>query len=434
MSEYTQEIKDFILKLQEKYGYLPKSCYNLNKFDNKVTYAGPNFDINELSAGIENLLFGKWLSSGEAVHQFELEFSKKFNNRFSLMVNSGSSANLIMIAALKKHLNWQDGDEIIISTVGFPTTTSALILSNLKPIFIDIEFNTLNFDVSKIEEKINQNTKAIFLSPVLANPPDIDRLLRICDFHKIQLILDNCDSLGTKWKGKYLNEYAIASSYSFFPAHHITTCEGGMISSDNQDLMNIARSMINWGRECYCIGAANLLPRGTCGARFAKWLPNQDLIVDHKYVYSNVGYNLKPLDLQGAIGLEQLKKIDSMAQKRSDNQQIIQGLFDKYIKGLSFPIVLKETWWIPFGVPIICKSKEQKLKLTRYLEKNNIQTRNYFAGNLLLHPAYSHLDDYKNYPNANKVLELVFFVGCSPTHTEEHINYIDKILSEYKNE
>lgn len=434
MNNYQEDIKKFILEMTEKYGSLPKSCYNQNKFQNKVTYAGPSFDINELSAGIENFLFGKWLSSGEKVHEFELEFSKKFNNRFSLMVNSGSSANLIMIAALKKHLNWQNNDEIILSVLGFPTTTSALILSNLKPIFIDIEWDTLNFDINLIENKITDKTKGIFISPVLGNPPNFDKISEICDKYKIIPILDNCDSLGSKWKDKYLNEYTIASSCSFFPAHNMTTCEGGMISTNNQDLINITRSMINWGRECYCIGAANLLPRGTCGARFAKWLPNQDLIVDHKYVYSNIGYNLKPLDLQGAIGLEQLKKIDKFNGDRVENKMRIEKLFFKYIKDISTAGELQYSQWIPFGVPIICKSKEQKLKLTRYLEKNSIQTRNYFAGNLLLHPAYSYLDDYKNYPNANKVLELVFFVGCSPTYTEEHLQYIKKILSEYKNE
>ncbi len=431
--EIKKEINDFLDKLIEKYGYLPKSCYNLNKFENKVAYAGPSFDKNELSAAIENLLFGKWLSSGEKVHEFELEFSKKFNNRFSLMVNSGSSANLIMMAALKKHLNWKDSDEIIVSSVGFPTTVSSILINNLKPVFIDIEFDTLNFSISKIYEKITEKTKAIFLSPVLGNPPDIDSLIHICEQYKIPLILDNCDSLGSKWKGKYLNEYAIASSCSFFPAHNMTTCEGGMISTNNQDLINIARSMINWGRECYCIGSANLLMRGTCGARFAKWIPSQDIILDHKYIYSNIGYNLKPLDLQGAIGLEQLKKIDNFNNKRKEYQEVISKLFLYNIKDLKSVNILNQSDWTPFGVPILCQSKEQKLKLTRYLEKNNIQTRNYFAGNLLIHPAYSYLDDYKNYPNANKVLELVFFVGCSPTYTEEHIKYIEKVLSEYKN-
>lgn len=426
-----KDVSDFVDSMFKKHGNIPKSCYNLDKFDNKVTYAGPNFGKEELVASINNLLFGKWLSSGEAVHQFELEFSKKFNSKFSSMVNSGSSANLIMIAAIKKLLNWENNDEIIISSVGFPTTTSALILNNLKPVFIDIEFDTLNFDLNKIEEKINQNTRAIFLSPVLGNPPDIDRLLRICDFYKIQLILDNCDSLGSQWKNKYLNEYAIASSCSFFPAHHITTCEGGMISTNNHDLINIARSMVNWGRECYCVGADNLLPRGTCGARFAKWLPNQDLIVDHKYVYSNIGYNLKPIDLQGAIGLEQLKKFDDFDKKRKHNRNIILDYFFDNIKDIESAqeLNLSEVSW--FGVPIICKTKEQKLSLTKYLEKHNIQTRNYFAGNLLLHPAYAYLDDYEKYPNANQVLGRVFFVGCSPTYTEEHLNYIEKVLKEY---
>lgn len=428
-----KDISEFIDEMEKKYGYLPKSCYNQSKFENKIAYAGPSFDKHELVAGIGNFLFGKWLSSGEAVHQFELEFSKKFNNRFSLMVNSGSSANLIMIAALKKHLNWQDGDEIIISSVGFPTTTSSLLLSNLKPVFIDIEFDTLNFNLNLIEQKITDKTRGIFISPVLGNPPDMDKIIDICDKYKIIPILDNCDSLGSKWKDRYLNEYSIASSCSFFPAHNMTTCEGGMISTNNQDLINIARSMVNWGRQCYCIGAANLLTRGTCGARFAKWLPNQDLILDHKYIYSNIGYNLKPLDMQGAIGIEQLKKIDGFNNKRIINRSLISDVFLQNKKLLVNSVACdKNGHWVPFGTPFICKTKEIKRSIVSYLESNGIQTRNYFAGNLLLHPAYSHLDDHRKYPEANKVLELVFFVGCSPTYTEEHIQYINKIVNSYE--
>jgi CDP-6-deoxy-D-xylo-4-hexulose-3-dehydrase len=177
-----------------------------------------------------------------------------------------------------------------------------------------------------------------------------------------------------------------------------------------------------------------LLPNGSCGKRFSNWLTDfPDTIIDHKYVFNRIGYNLKPLDLQGAIGLEQLKKLKFICNKRAENQQQIQFLFEKYINGLRFPNVLTETWWVPFGVPIICSSKEQKVKLVNYLEKNGIQTRNYFAGNLLMHNGYKHLDNYKNYPKANKVLDLVFFVGCSPTISDKNIEYIEKVLSQYDN-
>lgn len=429
----TEKIKSFIQELSMEYGNLPKFCHNLNSPKNKVYYSGAYFDENEMTAAIETLLFGKWSSSGETCSQFEKEFSKKINQKYSFFTNSGSSANLLLIAACKEYFKWQDGDEIIVSAVGFPTTVSAIIQNGLKPVFIDIEWDTLNFDLNKIVDKITKNTKAIFLSPVLGNPPNIDELLMICHDAKIELLLDNCDSLGSKWKDRYLNEYAIASSCSFYPAHEITTLEGGMVSSNIQDIVQLARSYATWGRDCWCVGTCNLLPNGSCGKRFSNWLPDfPDLNIDHKYVFNRIGYNLKPLDLQAAIGLEQLKKLNFICEKRNQNMLVISGLFNKIIDGIDFVDEDKNVNWIPFGVPIICETKEIKQKLVSHLEKNGIQTRNYFAGNLLMHPGYKHLDDYKKYPEANKVLDLVFFVGCSPTISEDNINYIHEVLRKYE--
>lgn len=437
MNNPKEEIKEFVLKLQEKYGRLPKFCHNLNAPANKVYYSGAYFDENELTAGIETLLFGKWSSSGEVCAQFEREFSKKINQKYSFFTNSGSSANLLLIAACKEYFKWKDGDEIIVSAVGFPTTTSAIVQNGLKPVFVDIEWDTLNFDLNKIKEKITPRTVSIFISPVLGNPPDIDKLV-LDIWYKNQdliLLLDNCDSLGSKWRGRYLNELVTASSCSFYPAHEITTLEGGMVSSNIEGIVKLARSYATWGRDCYCIGTCNLLPNGSCGKRFSNWLPDfPDLNIDHKYVFNRIGYNLKPLDLQAAIGLEQLKKLDYICIKRWENMMLISDLFLKYLKNnVRFPTVLHETSWTPFGVPLICFNKEIKEKLVNYLEKNGIQTRNYFAGNLLMHPGYKYLDDYKKYPEANKVLDLVFFVGCSPTISNENIEYIEEILKNYEN-
>lgn len=280
-----KEIENLILKLGEEFKTL-KYVYNQNKFipgETPVYYSGPFWDNNEIIEAIKTLILGDWISSGENVQKFEELFSLKFKDKYSVMVNSGSSANLALIAALKKVLGWQDNDEIILSVVGFPTTTSALIVNKLKPVFIDIEFDTLNFDLNLIEKAITNKTRAIFLSPVLGNPCDLDRLIDICDKHKIKLVLDNCDSLGSTWRGKFLNEYAIASSCSFYPAHHITTGEGGMVSSKNPKIINTARSISWWGRDCFCVGSQNLCADGTCKKRFSAWLPDSDKVIDHKY-------------------------------------------------------------------------------------------------------------------------------------------------------
>jgi CDP-6-deoxy-D-xylo-4-hexulose-3-dehydrase len=375
---------------------LPPYIKNYDNFQpgDFVQYSGQLWDQEELTAAVDSLMNGKWVVAGEKVAQFQKKFSKRFNVKESLMVNSGSSANLVLITALKKKFGWYDGDEIIVSPVGFPTTIAPIVQNNLKPVFVDIELDTLNFDVNKIEEKITDRTMAIFVSPVLGNPPDIDRLVYICEEHGILLIGDNCDSLGTLWRNNLITDYYYAWTTSFYPAHHMSTGEGGMVCSNDKDFIRIATSIAWWGRDCYCVGSNNLLACGTCGNRFDKWLDEYDGIIDHKYVFTTIGYNLKPLDLQGAIGIAQLKKFDMLESKRRSYKEQIGGYIDEYIKGAR---VIKETsnsdpsW---FGVPVFCETQELREHLVEYFEENKIQTRSYFAGNLLIHPAYKHLDNY----------------------------------------
>tara|TARA_B100000700_G_scaffold320694_1_gene418456 strand:- start:845 stop:2200 length:1356 start_codon:yes stop_codon:yes gene_type:complete len=427
-----EHIEEIVAELNEENPIL-KYAYNVNqKFEpgkTPIYYSGPYWNTREVVAAMEAFLYGKWLATGANVHRFETMFSRIFNFQKSTMVNSGSSANLVLIAALKKYFGWNDGDEVLISVVGFPTTLAPLVQNNLTPIFVDIELDTLNFDVDLIEDLVTEKTKAIFISPVLGNSPDFDKLNEIAKKHNIQLIMDNCDSLGSKWDGKYLTDYSIASSCSFYPAHHITTGEGGMVSSANPKIIELARSFAWWGRDCYCVGSANLLGCGTCGKRFSPWLEDYDGIVDHKYVFTNVGYNLKPLDMQGAIGLVQLDKFDEIHERRIISKNRITEIFQKNIPSLRVPIELEkaETSW--FGTPFICESAEQKRIIVKELEDNKIQTRNYFAGNILLHPGYKHLGDYKDYPKANIVLDRVFFVGASPHYTEEVFDYIDTVIN-----
>ena len=420
-------IKDFLGALDESDGPLfPYLANKGDKFDsNKDTiyYSGPFWDNREVVTAIETLIKGNWLTSGDRVNRFERRFSKEFNFAESLMVNSGSSANLVMIAALKKFFEWNDGDEIIVSVVGFPTTVSAIIQNGLKPVFVDVTWSDLNWDLSQIAESLSEKTRAVFSSPVLGNPYDLDELLRIIEPKGIHLVSDNCDSLGSKWDGKYLTDYSVAASCSFYPAHHICTMEGGMVSSNNAEIVKLARSFAWWGRACYCVGKQNLLPNGTCKKRFDNWIPDCPVVVDHKYVFENVGYNLKPLDLQGAIGLIQMDKFEEIEELRKRNKLIIDEIFGlipgcRVIKSLD----KADTSW--FGAPIVCDTAELKAKLVAHLEKNRVQTRNYFAGNLLMQPGYSQFGNYQDYPIATQVLEKVFFVGVSPTITIEMLNYI----------
>lgn len=426
-----QSIQSFLRDLSESsnslFPYLANASKEFDSTRDTVYYSGPFWNLEEVEAAMESLLVGKWLSSGEKVNQFERAFSKYFQNNFSLMVNSGSSANLVMIAALKDYFGWQDDSEIIVSVVGFPTTANSVIQNGLQPKFVDISWADLNWDLEAVQRAINEKTKAIFFSPVLGNPGNFEKVLEIAKANNLELILDNCDSLGSKWNGKYLNEYAVASSCSFYPAHHITTMEGGMVSSNVEEIVVLARSYAWWGRGCYCVGRQNLLPNGTCKKRFDTWIPDCETVVDHKYVFDKIGYNLKPLDLQGAIGLVQLRKFEAIHELRRENKKII----DSYFHAIPGCTIVEEnsnaevSW---FGVPIICQSSKLKRSLVKYLENERIQTRNYFAGNLLMQPGYKHMGDWRDFPNASEVLDRVFFVGASPTINRSMLDRIKNVL------
>jgi len=434
MKTIEEQLEEVIENIGKEHSVLRYVYNNGSKFVPGVTpvyYSGPYFDNEEIIAATKTLLTGAWISSGEEVRKFEIAFSRKINQKHALMVNSGSSANLVLIAATKKHLGWNDGDEIITSVVGFPTTVAPIVQNNLVPVFIDIEMNSLNFDLNLIEEKISEKTKAIFLSPVLGNPPDMDRLVDICTRHNLKLLIDDCDSLGSKWNGIFLNEYGYVSSFSFYPSHHISTGQGGMVVSNDKDLIQLARSFALWSRACYCCGAGNLLPNGACGNRFDTWLDDYDGIIDHKYVFSTMGYNLQPLDLQGSIGLVQLKKFDEIHEKRKFVKKTISKMLKKHLDvHVPEELSLAETSW--FGTPIVCKDRQYKEKLVAYFEEKKIQTRHYFAGNLLLHPGYKHLGNFRDYPEANKVLSHVFFIGSSPQYTEEILQYIEETIRNFK--
>ena len=251
--------------------------------------------------------------------------------------------------------------------------------------------------------------------------------------HNLILIGDNCDSLGSKYDGKNISDYYSAFSNSFYPAHHISTGEGGMVCSNDNELKSLFVSLSWWGRDCYCVGSANLSACGTCQRRFDNWLPNYHGIIDHKYVFANMGYNLKPLDLQGAIGLEQLKKFDEIDLRRKKSKQTIEKIFIDNIKGIRGVKTLEKSDPCWFGTPFICENFDIKQSLVSYLEKNKIQTRNYFAGNILLHPGYSFLDDFNKYPEANQVLDKVFFVGAAPHYSDSVFNYIEKVVKGFSN-
>ncbi len=424
--------------LLEKHGIKhPRSAHGTYAFDPakpNVLYSGPVHDTEEMVAGVSALIESKWSVAGEKVGQFEKAFAKTVENKYGVMVNSGSSANLVLMAAAKERFGWKDGSEVLTSCVGFPTTASVICQNHLKPIWVDIEFDSLNLDLNHLKCGITDKTCAVFVAPVLGNPPNMAALAAICQEHGLVLLVDHCDSLGSLWNGVELSAlpYVSASSCSFYPSHHISTGGGGMVTSNDERLVEIARSLASWAKDCFCSGAGNLLPNGCCGKRFSCWLESEpDLIVDHRYTFPRMGYNCLPLELQGAMGLTQLVKLpDIVAKRRAHYEQISQWLYAiPGIRGVKVEPQAEVSW---FGVPIVAETQILKEALLKHLEANQIQTRGYFAGNLLAQKGFAHLGDYRDYPNANQVLRRVFFVGCAPTYTAQHLAHIATIVQSFR--
>ena len=399
-----------------------------NKVRNSSFPAWPHYDETEREA-LNRVLDSRnwWANQGTEVKAFEKEWTKFTDAKASFAVTNGTHTLEVIFLAL----GIGEGDEVIVADWSFLATISTILTANAIPKIVDVDPLTGTIDVKQAEAAITSKTKAVFSSPVLGNPYDYDRLLEICDKNNIKLIADNCDSLGSKWKDEYLTKHAVAASCSFYPAHHISTGEGGMVSSNDTTFIDTVRSFSWWGRDCYCIGSNNQLPCGTCGNRFDRWLDGYDGIIDHKYIFANMGYNLKPLDLQGAIGLAQLEKADFIDQKRREHKKRLENLLKKYLM-IRVPDTLPNADPSWFGVPIICETQQQKESLVAHFEDNKIQTRNYFAGNILLHPGYKHLDDANKYPLANKALSHVFILGCPPFWNDKVFNYIEDVLKSWK--
>ena len=407
-----------------------------------VQYAGPYFDSEEYTLAIQSLLEG-WLVLGHNGIKFENIFPKLLNKDFGLLTNSGSSSNLLMMSALtsKRLYNLPKGTKVITPIAGFPTTINPIFQTGFEPVFVDIELDTLNLNLEQVEEKAKQGCKVITFAHVLGNPPNMDCLMKIVKDYDLILLEDCCDALGSTYKDNPLGSFGEFASCSFYPAHHMTIGEGGFIACKTQEQEIILRSFRDWGRGCYCVGQkANLLKNGCCGKRFSNWLPSlPDEIFDHKYVYDEIGYNLKPIELQAAIGLAQIKKLPKIHQLRKANHKRLHDIFSKYEEYFILPKATEysDPSWFAFALTIKDNDRFKRKDIINYFEDHKIQTRPYFAGNIMLQPAYSGMlnenDIIKNYPNARKVTTDTFFLGTSPVITEEQLNYIEKIVFKFIN-
>ncbi len=405
-----------------------------------VRYAGPYFTSDEYTRAVKSLLSG-WLVLGQDALKFERKFPKFFGKDYGILTNSGSSSNLLMMLAMtsKRLYNLPKGTKVITPIAGFPTTVNPIFQVGFEPVFVDISLDTLNLDVEQVEAAAKQGAKILTFAHVLGNPPNMDAVMDIVKKYDLILLEDTCDALGSTYDGKLLGSFGEMASCSFYPAHHITMGEGGFVSTRTCEQERIVRSFREWGRGCYCVGQkANLLKNGTCKKRFGNWVPSlPNEIFDHKFVYEEIGYNLKPIELQASMGLAQIDKLDEITRKRKENYAKLFKIFEKHEAFLHLPRPTDKAdpSWFAFPMTVKDGAPFKRSDITTYLESHKIQTRNYFAGNIMLQPAYDHLADpadmAKKFPVSRKVTTDTFFVGTSPVITSEQIEYVGSMVDKF---
>jgi len=373
-----------------------------------------------------------WLTSGPETQTFERELARRAGVRHALMVNSGSSANLLAVATacsrLRGERRLRAGDEVITVAAGFPTTVNPLVQHGLVPVFVDVDAATGNIDVRRLDEALSEHTRAVMLAHTLGNPFDLGAVGAFCERHDLVLIEDCCDALGATYDGRPVGTTGDLATLSFYPAHQITTGEGGAVLMNRSVVRRIAESLRDWGRDCWCdTGCDN-----TCGKRFAQQHGTLPPGYDHKYVYSELGYNLKATDLQAAIGTVQLDRLDGFVARRARNHaRLHAGLAD-----LSDVVVLPEATpgsspsWFGFALCLRPGAPVSRASLLATLNSRGIATRQLFGGNLLRQPAYQSVEHRVVGPLTvtNDVTENAFWIGCYPGLTDAHIDYTVDVL------
>ncbi|MCX5699372.1 MAG: lipopolysaccharide biosynthesis protein RfbH [Candidatus Omnitrophica bacterium] len=396
-----------------------------------IPYASRVFDENELIALVDSSL-DFWLTAGRYADKFEKGLASFLGIKYCLLTNSGSSANLLAVSALTSSLlksrQLKPGDEVITTACGFPTTLNPILQNNLVPVFVDVELGTYDIQVEKIEKAITKRTKGIFVAHTLGNPVDINGLSKIVKKYNLWWIEDNCDSLGSKYKGRFTGTFGDISTCSFYPAHHITMGEGGAVLTDNPLLRRIIMSFRDWGRACYCdTGKDN-----TCGKRFSQKFGNLPYGYDHKYVYSHIGYNLKVTDMQAAIGCAQLKKLPGFIDARKRNFCFLKKHFKKYEDYLILPVPTEGSDPSWFGFPILVRESAPFTRndLVNYLEQNKIATRMLFGGNLTKQPAYKNVKYriFEDLRNTDLVMNNLFWIGVYPGLNRYMLTYIKNTI------
>lgn len=436
MSERSERLRSRIIELTAHY---VAEEFQQTKFvpgESPIPVAGRVFDATDVQFLVDSSL-DFWLTEGRFARQFEKEFAHYFNMRNSILVNSGSSANLLALTSLTSPLLKErqvlPGDEVITVATGFPTTVNPIFQNQLVPVFLDVDVPTYNVDVSMLDAALTEKTRVVMIAHTLGNPFDLDTVSTFCKANNLWLVEDCCDAVGATYNNRKVATFGDVATVSFYPAHHITMGEGGALLTDRPKLKKIIESFRDWGRDCWCEPGKD----NTCGKRFDWQLGDLPHGYDHKYTYSHIGYNLKATDMQAAVGVAQLKKVDAFIAKRREN-------FETLKENLAF---LQEFFILPeatfksnpswFGFPIFVRKTAPFTRddLIHRLNDHKIGTRLLFGGNLLRQPAYRD-KKYRVVGDLRKsddVMSQVFWIGVYPGLTKPMLDYISDIIAQFCN-
>ena len=428
------DIRKQILGLVEQYHEAKFGGRGFVPGEELVHYAGRVFDAHELTNLVDSSL-DFFLTAGRYSEEFEAGFADKLGVSNALLVNSGSSANLIALTTLTSprlgERRLKPGDEVLTVAAGFPTTLAPILQNNLVPVFVDVNLGDYTAIPERIVAAIGPKTKAIMMAHTLGIPFDLDVVMGLAKTHNLWVIEDNCDALGSLYRGQMTGSFGHLASHSFYPAHHITMGEGGCVVTRDDELARIARSYRDWGRDCYCTGGEN----NTCGKRFSQQFGTLPQGYDHKYVYSHIGYNLKVTDMQAAIGCAQLQKLDEFVAARKRNFTTLSKLLKPWESKLILPRATphSDPSWFAFPITVRPDAGFTRNELTQHLEGRKIETRNLFSGNLLRHPAFLDIPCriVGDLANTDTLTHQTFFIGVYPGLTEAHLEYVAGVFSDF---
>lgn len=433
MTTDANSLRNDIKALTEKYyaAKWPKKEFEPGK--THVQVSGKVFDEQDLCSLIDSSL-DFWLTAGRFANKFEKQFAKYMNRSHCLLVNSGSSANLLAISALTSdklgERQLKPGDEVITVAAGFPTTVNPLYQNQLQPVFVDVDIPTYNVNVEQLKKAVSPKTKAIILAHTLGNPFNLDAVTQIAKENNLWLIEDCCDATGSTYDGKLAGSFGDIATVSFYPAHHMTMGEGGAVLTSDDELKVLLESFRDWGRDCWCAPGVS----DTCGKRFEWQLGDLPCGYDHKYTYGHIGYNLKVTDMQAAIGVSQLQKLPEFVEKRKENFKFLKSCLQDFTNDLILPEATEKADPSWFGFPITMKesSKVRRNDMVQSLERKKIGTRLLFAGNLVRQPAYTKMNHkiVGDLTNADKIMNHTFWVGVFPGLGETELTYIAKSIGE----